>query len=72
MSEEDVSTDPDKILAVRNWSTPKTAKHVRSNLGLFSYYRRFVQDFQRLPDHCIGSERKATNSYGQMTVKSPS
>ena len=28
VSEEGVSTDLDKILAVKNWSTPKNAKHV--------------------------------------------
>jgi len=40
-----VSTDPKKIKAVRNWPFPRTAKDVKSFLGLCSYYRRFVRGF---------------------------
>ena len=34
-----------KILAVKNWSTPKNAEQVQSFPSLCAYYRRFVQDF---------------------------
>ena len=33
VSEEGVSTDPDKIIAVKEWPTPRSAKQVRSFLG---------------------------------------
>ena len=45
VSEEGVSTDPEKIKAVREWPTPTSASALRSFLGLCSYYRRFVHGF---------------------------
>jgi hypothetical protein len=45
VSEEGVHTDPDKIVAVQNWSTPRNAKEIKSFLGLCSYYRKFVKGF---------------------------
>ena len=45
VSAKGISTDPDKISAVKNWPRPYTVKHVRSFLGICSYYRRFVKDF---------------------------
>ena len=37
VSAEGVSTDPDKIEAVKQWPAPKTVTEVRSFLGLASY-----------------------------------
>jgi hypothetical protein len=45
VSEDGISTEPDKINAVKEWPAPKSAKQVRSILGLCSYYRRFVKGF---------------------------
>ena len=39
VSESGISTDPEKINAVKEWPVPKSAKQVRSFLGLCSYYR---------------------------------
>jgi hypothetical protein len=49
VSEDGISTEPDKINAVKEWPAPKSAKQVRSILGLCSYYRRFVKGFMVCP-----------------------
>ena len=42
VSEEGISTDPEKVAAVQDWPVPKKMKDVRSFLGLVGYYRKFI------------------------------
>lgn len=48
VSGEGISTDPSKIEAVRQWPIPKSAKDVKSFLGLCLFYRRFVKGFSEI------------------------
>ena len=48
VSQEGVSTDPDKIKAVTEWPQPTTMTEVRSFLGFVSYYRRFTQNLSNV------------------------
>ena len=43
-----VSVDPSKIEAVKEWPVPKSAKEIKSFVGLAGYYRRFVRDFSKI------------------------
>nr|CAB3453399.1 unnamed protein product [Digitaria exilis] len=45
ISDTGVAMDPGKVQAVLDWPTPRSARVVRSFLGLAGYYRKFVQDF---------------------------
>ena len=48
ISEDGVATDPDKTKAVREMPKPRTKKELKSALGLFSYFRKYIRDFSRV------------------------
>jgi hypothetical protein len=45
VSPEGITTDPEKLEAVREWPTPRNKHEVRSFVGLCIYYRRFISGF---------------------------
>jgi hypothetical protein len=40
-----VSTEPNKVAAVRNWPTPVSIKQLLGFLGLTGYYRKFIAHY---------------------------
>ena len=45
MNREGIKSHPDKVVAIREWPTPRNAKDVRSFLGLAGFYHKFVKNF---------------------------
>jgi hypothetical protein len=45
---EGIRPDPVKIEKIRNFPIPTNLTQLRSALGLFSYYRKFIKDFSKI------------------------
>ena len=48
VSAEGIRTDPKKTETVLSWPVPRFLKELRSFLGLYSYYRKFIRNFSTL------------------------
>ena len=50
--------DPQKIEAVRNWVQPSSMTEIRSFVGLASYCRRLVKNFDSSATHLTNLTKK--------------
>jgi hypothetical protein len=47
-AERGIAMDPEKVLAIKEWQSPKSAKGVRSFLGFANFYREFISNFSKM------------------------
>lgn len=43
-----IRVDPEKVRAIQQWESPRTATEVRRFIGFANYYRQFIPEFSRL------------------------
>jgi len=72
VSENGVSTDPEKVRAVADWPAPTTLREVRSFVELCSYYRRFDEASPESLHLCMIRPRRDEPSAGLLNVRKPS
>ena len=56
--EEWIVVDPEKVEAIREWSTPRNVVEVRYFMGLAGYYRRFIARFSKISHPITSLKRK--------------
>ena len=47
-TKDGIKADPSKTEVIKNFPIPKSQKQLRSAMGLFNFYRRFVQGFSQI------------------------
>jgi hypothetical protein len=58
ISKDGIVVDPKKIEAIREWSVPKNVSEVKSFMGLYGYYKRFIAGFLRIAHPITSLQRK--------------
>lgn len=49
-AENGIRVDPEKVRAVKEWSTPVNVKSVRSFIGFANFYRIFMPEFSEIAE----------------------
>lgn len=61
LSAEGVSTDPEKVSAVKSWPPPTNVSELLVFLGRIGYYRKFILDFASVASPLFLPEEKGRN-----------
>ena len=64
-----MSTDLDKVSAVKSWSPPSRVSKLNVFLRTLGYNRKFIPDFATLETPLFQLEKKGRNFCGPLTVK---
>ena len=62
ISSDGVAKDPSKIQNVKDWPVPTNVSELRSFLGLFGYYRRYLKNFSAIAK-CLHKLTKKGRKY---------
>ncbi|KAJ0441335.1 putative nucleotidyltransferase, Ribonuclease H [Helianthus annuus] len=68
ISSKGVAVDPEKILTIQQWPTPRNVKHIRSFLGLTGYYRCFIKNYASIGGPLTDLLRKDAFSWNDTTL----
>jgi hypothetical protein len=58
ISSNELKIDPEKVKAIREWSSPKNIFEVRSFHGLASFYQKFIQNFSGISAQMMDTVKK--------------
>ena len=75
ISPEGISTDEDKISAVKDWPIPNTKEELKRFLGFASFYRRFIHSFAQISEplqYLLRGEKKKKSGKSKKVPSSSS
>ena len=68
LDKEGVQPDPAKFKRVRNLAVPTNPSEVKSVLGLFNFFKKFIKNYRRFVLYCSLCSKKTRNLHGQKHV----
>lgn len=63
IAKNELKMDIEKIVAIVNWSSPKSLFEVRSFHGMESFYRKFVRNFSEINAPMLDTIKKASQPF---------
>ena len=69
ITEEGISPNPEKVKAVKDLQPPQTLKQLRSTLGIFAYYRKFIPNFSQIAAQLYEQTKKYVQNKRDKTRK---